>query len=167
MKISDEIANQLVDVVPQLKNKFGIQVGYSHPFGAFLEDDDDFILVQEGSFNPEINDIEYGPVYLIEANPYEQNRISFLVQITTDLDQKTDRLINFLIDLVGWLKSGELRVEKYREYKNWEWKPVGDGRFLVHRKEGNLITGYSCYLGEFHPEDKEIEDHIAAIYMGT
>ena len=167
MKISDELADQLLDVTPQLENRFGIKVGYSHPCGAFLDEKDDFILYQDGVYNPEINDIAYGSAYLLEANLFQQNRESILVEITTDLEQKTDRLVNFIIDLVQWLKSGELKVEKYRKYKHWEWKPVGDGRFSVHQMRGNLLTGYSEHLGNFNPEDKELEEHIAAIYMGN
>lgn len=165
MEISNKLSEQILSVVPQLETKFGIKIGYSHPMGCFLNDEDDFIIYQTGEYNELSENFDYGPVYIIESNQYEQEHNGFLTSIKTDLHQKNEKIIDFLIDVVKWIKGGELKVYESQTFENWIWKPLGDGRFDISRKASYGETSYCAFLGEFEKEDKKLEEHIANLYM--
>lgn len=162
MKIDTNLAEQIISCVPQLQVKFDISIGYSHPAGCFIDNKNDFIIYQSGSFNDQTQDFDFGLVYIIEYNSFEIEHQMFLTKVNTDLEQTTERITDFLIDFVQWVKNGKLCIYEYQIFGDWQWKPVGDGRFsVVRRKDGGR---YYAFLGQFDPDDRKLEEHISNLY---
>jgi len=146
MKISDELAELINKTSLQLCSKFDIFVGFAHPGGMFVNEDDDFVIIKDGNS------------YLIEFNPYEYEGRGIFARITSDLEKRSARIDDFLINFHQWLKNGDLIIEEWREASNFKWKPTGDGRYLIEEKTESGTTSYCCYLEEI--ENPLIKKHI-------
>jgi hypothetical protein len=169
MKISPELAHQIIEFSLQLENKFGIKIGYSHPMGCFLEDDDTFVIIEEGRLviiNEKNNEFDFvdQESFIVEANPHLVETNEFLVTTNFDNHQRSERLNDFLIDFHNWLKTGELKKEEYREYGKYKWKPAGDGRFCVEKHDASSVTSYTRHLDEI--DDITIRSHIEKCLYG-
>lgn len=164
MRITKELSESLSKTSLQIKNRFGVKIGYSHPMGAFVEPDDDFVIYVQAEFLPEQREFTNEEHYLIENNEFEREELGIMTRIVTDFEQRTERLDNFLIDFHQWIKTGQIKIQEYRSFRNYSWKPTGDGRFDVQKKVGNCTTGYIRHLDEI--QDVIIREHIESCIYG-
>lgn len=165
MEITKEQSQQIMDLSLQLENKFGIKIGYMHPMGCFLSENDQFILNVEGSINKDNRSLCEEKFFLLDRDSVQIERKGPFVRMDCS-EEKSDKAIDFLIDLNQWLKKGELKQYSWKKFKNWEWKPTGDGRFTVRKKTVYCESSFTAYLGDFPSENREIEEHISDLYMG-
>lgn len=157
MKISKELFDSISDACPQLK-KYGISIGLSHPMGNFLDNDNDFVLFIGGVYNPETWDIDNDEYYLVEYNKFEHESEGILSKLTSDLNQKSEDIDNFLIDFYLMLKSGKIQVFKEKQYKHYFWTPTGDGKYHISEKRADGTLSYCKKLCDI--EDLDLRSHI-------
>lgn len=158
MKISDELASRILSVQHLLRLKFGISIGYSHPCGDFIDDDKNvFVIIKDGQFSDKIGEVEYGDSYIVEFNKFQTEVYVFFRKNNFDLEQKSDKISDFLIDFHKWWEAGELELGEKRVWGKYSYQDIKDGRFDVCEDHGCYMSGYMRYLDDL-PED--LREHI-------
>lgn len=99
MKISEMIFNKLHE-----RSLEDNSIGFYHPMGSFIDENkNEFVLILNGTTKIKDDYIDYDieGYYIVEFNQYLFMRTTggFLVKFTPDLDQKTDKLLDLVINV--------------------------------------------------------------------
>jgi hypothetical protein len=138
MKIDNKIAENILETSLQLEKYYDIGIAYSCPYGIFLKPTDKFILIN--NFLDE--DCEKKEYYLVINNEFQVEHEGILTKVNTELDQKNDDIINFLIDFHLYLKNGSIKIFEYKEFNNFRWKETGTEKYHFEIKENYCTTSW-------------------------
>jgi hypothetical protein len=147
MRIKQDLSTKIMDAIPQLK-RLGVGVGYSHPMGHFVSNDDDFVIYETDN-----------EVFFILNNEYDHEHIGFLVQSDPDLEQRSESIDNFLIDFHLWSKNGTIKPRPpYSKWKNYEWRIHDDSSYDVIENYSN--GGFLSYIRPLDRLPEDLRNHI-------
>lgn len=158
MKIEQSLAVFICKLAAQIESKKNISIGYSCPYGSFINTENDFIIYDTNE------SYEAKKSYIIEYNPEDHavsDEFSFMCKYKpSNLDEKTPRIELFLKNLNEWIENQEIIIYEDRYFKRYIWKPYGDGRFSIKVNDKSCQTSFAKTLDELDNRYSDLKEHI-------
>lgn len=86
MKINQTQANLLHNLRDEIETQLGYKIGYSSVWGSFVDDDDDFVIYEEGYFHEDKGypDAEITAIYFLHRQDFRSEGFILVQQAPTE-----------------------------------------------------------------------------------
>jgi len=160
MEITSERAMMLIDLREIIKSSLGYELGYSHPYGSFTSDQDDFILfdiLDSEDSEPEQKQTE--PLLLARGDFIRHEHGIFTEEGKRKYPLHDDKVEKFLQEVDQALLDGRLyfdpEVEKIIDSVKFIVRKKVDNRFSVRIIRETQETGFCRTLEEIQRDSNQ------------
>lgn len=138
MKINQSQANLLHNLHDEIYTQMGVKLGYSSIWGSFVDDDDDFVIYEEGYFTEDKGypDAEITAIYLVHRQDFESEGFILVKQGPAEFALHDEACEQFWKKLHFALEYGEIKrnPKHTKDFGNLSVKIIkmANDRFDVH-----------------------------------